>query len=158
MADDDSLSVSAGLCGASKHSMNTRIYCCTTCPSFQEWTACLGHASIAAAVGAAEKGFSAWKALAEEALARARREALRGSGKGGGGHEGGADGGGLDACETAARDLAECCEASENHVRRNVNGCVSSRVSLEPPRQQGLSATYRFNSFGEAAVATGCCW
>ncbi|CAN0320447.1 unnamed protein product, partial [Ectocarpus sp. 12 AP-2014] len=76
----------------------------------EEWTACLGHASIAAAVGAAEKGFSAWKALAEEALAKARREVLRGSGKGGGRRQGGADGGGLDACETAARDLAECCE------------------------------------------------
>ncbi|CAN0087669.1 unnamed protein product, partial [Ectocarpus sp. 12 AP-2014] len=35
---------------------------------------------------------------------------LRGSGKGGGGHEGGAGRGGLDACQTAARDLAECCE------------------------------------------------
>lgn len=82
-------------------------------PILQEWTACLGHASIAAAVGAAEKSFSAWKALAEEALAKARKAAR--SGAGGGERLGeGADGadGGVSSCEAAARDLAECCEVS----------------------------------------------
>ncbi|CAB1111580.1 unnamed protein product [Ectocarpus sp. CCAP 1310/34] len=94
--------------GSATHEVRLLVSCVSEVCA--EWAACLGHASIAAAVGAAEKGFSAWKALAEEALAKARREVFRGGGKGGGGHEGGADGGGVDACETAARDLAECCE------------------------------------------------
>lgn len=82
-------------------------------PVLQEWTACLGHASISAAVGAAEKGFSAWKALAEAAVAKARKAAR--SSAGGDERPGeGADGadGEVSSCEAAARDLAECCEVS----------------------------------------------
>lgn len=80
-------------------------------PVLQEWTACLGHASIAATVGAAEKGFSAWKALAEEALAKGRTAARSSTGVGGKPGEGVDDAdGGAGSCEAAARDLAECCE------------------------------------------------
>lgn len=74
--------------------------------------ACLGHASIAAAVGAAERAFSAWKALAEEALVKGRtaiRAEVRGEGRDGG--VGISDGGG-NSCEAAARGLAECCEVN----------------------------------------------
>lgn len=89
-------------------------------PVLQEWTACLGHASIAAAVGAAEKGFSAWKALAEEALAKGRM-AARSSTGGGEGAGKGADGadGSPGLRDAAARDLAECCEV------RGGNGLIS---------------------------------
>ena len=82
----------------------------------QEWTACLGHASIAAAVVAAERGFAAWKALAEEALATARGTA--GATGGGAGLEDGAGGAGEDPSprEAAARDLAECCEVAQVFV------------------------------------------
>lgn len=85
---------------------------CAPSSVLQEWAACLGHASIAAAAGAAEKGFSAWKALAEEALSKGRMAA---GSTGGGRRLGeGAEGGdgGPGSCEAAARDLAECCEVS----------------------------------------------
>lgn len=74
--------------------------------------ACLGHASIAAAVRAAERGFSAWKALAEEALVKGRAAVrAEGAGEGRDGGAGSADGG-PNSCEAAARGLAECCEVS----------------------------------------------
>lgn len=76
----------------------------------QEWNACLGHASIASAVAVAETSFVAWKALAVDALARERkaaqfirsgtRRARRDSERA------------RSRCDEAARELAECCEAS----------------------------------------------
>lgn len=78
--------------------------------------ACLGHASIAAAVRAAERAFSAWKALAEEALVN-ERTAVRADGRGEGrdGGVGSSDGGG-NSCEAAARGLAECCEVNREKL------------------------------------------
>lgn len=40
----------------------------------QEWVACLGHASITAAVHIAERSFAAWRALADAALSRGMQE------------------------------------------------------------------------------------
>ena len=77
----------------------------------QEWIACLGHASLAAAAGLAERSFAAWKALAEHALARERATL----GPRGGRREGGEEAdGGVSQCEAAAKDLAMCCEVHIN--------------------------------------------
>ncbi|CAM9141767.1 unnamed protein product [Scytosiphon promiscuus] len=80
----------------------------------EEWAACLGHASIAAAVGTAERAFCAWKALAEDSLSKARGSAVGPGGVGGEvgrqQSEAGGTGEWAGLCEAAARDVAECCE------------------------------------------------
>lgn len=103
---------------------------------FQEWMACLGHASIAAAVRAAERSLSAWKALAEEALVKGRA-AVRAEGRSEG-RDGGAGSmdGGPSSCEAAARGLAECCEVTwtsllqqETHRRYAPAVCVKTALA-----------------------------
>ncbi|CAM9726296.1 unnamed protein product, partial [Discosporangium mesarthrocarpum] len=118
----------------------------------QEWSACLGHDSIGAALRLAERAFTVWKALAKAMLAKAEANtplaaptkgttigriepvpAVTGGGKGGRGRDWGKGKRRRRMLEEAVREVARCSE-EEAYMRYMVARDVWGKAKKDSGR------------------------